>query len=408
MAKFFITAMVLLNVVLVAASPHGHHTSHARYPKSARPSKTAPASHPSPLPSGTNPVPSNSTGGGCVITKYEDIANAVKTCTAITLSNIAAPANGAIDLSDLKPGTTVTFAGTTTFAKTEDSNFDPIIISGTDITVTGAPGNVIDGNGPAYWDGQGSNGGSPKPDHFIVVKKTTNSKINNLNIKNWPVHCFSITGSKDLTVSDLVLDNSAGDAPNAKSGGKPAAHNSDGFDISSCDNVVLRNIRVINQDDCVAITSGTNITVDRVSCVGGHGISLGSIGGKSNNVVDGVMFSNSHVANSANGCRIKTNSGATGSVNNVTYKNITLTDIDTYGIDIQQDYLNGGPTGKPTNGVKISGISFIDVTGTVKPEAVPMNILCGEDSCNQITFENTKITGGKTSTCNSPASGCPS
>ncbi|KAF4775112.1 hypothetical protein HER10_EVM0006605 [Colletotrichum scovillei] len=347
-------------------------------------------------------------GTGCVVTKYDDIANAVKTCTDITLSNIAAPSNGAIDLSKLQTGTKVTFDGTTTFADTVDSSFDPIIISGTNIVITGAPGHVIEGNGAAYWDGLGSNGGGDKPNHFVVVKKTTNAKITNLNIKNWPVHCFSMTGNQGLTVSGLVLDNSAGDAPNSKSGSKAAAHNSDGFDISSSDNVLLENIKVHNQDDCVAVTSGTKITVNNLYCYGGHGLSIGSIGGKSNNTVDGVVFSNSQVVKSSNGCRIKSNSNTTGEVSNVTYKNITLTDIDTYGIDVQQDYLNGGPTGSPTNGVKISGIHFIDVTGTATSDAYNYYILCGDGSCSDITFENTKITGGgKTSSCNFPASGCP-
>lgn len=218
-----------------------------------------------------------------------------------------------------------------------------------------------------------------------------------------------MTGNQNLVVSDLILDNSAGDVPNNKSGTKAAAHNSDGFDISSSDYVTLDNIKVHNQDDCVAVTSGTHVTVNNMYCYGGHGLSIGSIGGKSNNTVDNVVFSNSQIIKSSNGCRIKSNSGTTGSVTNITYKNITLTDIDTYGIDVQQDYLNGGPTGSPTNGVNISSIHFVDVQGTATgSDAYNYYILCGDGSCSDITFENTKITGGgKGGSCNFPASGCP-
>ncbi|CCF38824.1 hypothetical protein CH063_09817, partial [Colletotrichum higginsianum] len=56
---------------------------------------------------------SNATGNGCTVTEYADIANAVATCTDITLSNIAAPANSPIDLQKLQQGATVTFDGTT-------------------------------------------------------------------------------------------------------------------------------------------------------------------------------------------------------------------------------------------------------------------------------------------------------
>lgn len=48
------------------------------------------------------------------------------------------------------------------FGTTLDSDFDPIVISGTDYTITGAEGHVIDGNGANYWDGEGSNGGQAK------------------------------------------------------------------------------------------------------------------------------------------------------------------------------------------------------------------------------------------------------
>lgn len=49
-----------------------------------------------------------------------------------------------------------------TFGDTFDDDFDPIVISGTNLTITGATGHVIEGNGEAYWDGEGSNGGQDK------------------------------------------------------------------------------------------------------------------------------------------------------------------------------------------------------------------------------------------------------
>ncbi|CAI7567376.1 unnamed protein product [Penicillium bialowiezense] len=349
------------------------------------------------------------TGSACVVTEYASISSAVESCTNIVLSNISAPPSSTIDLQSLQTGATVTFAGTTTFGDTFDDDFDPIVISGHDITITGASGHVIEGNGAAYWDGEGSNGGQDKPDHFIVLKKLYNSQITNLNIKNWPVHCFDITGVQHVTLSGLTLDNSDGDEPNSASGDDAAAHNSDGFDISSSDYVTLENIVVKNQDDCVAVTSGTQIVIDNIYCSGGHGLSIGSIGGKSNNTVDTVTFKNSQVVDSENGCRIKSNADTTGSVSNVIYQNITMSGISDYGIDIQQDYLNGGATGDPTNGVSISDITFTDITGTCTDDAYNYYILCGSDSCSGFTFTDVSITGGgETSTCNYPSSGCPS
>jgi polygalacturonase len=153
-----------------------------------------------------------------------------------------------------------------------------------------------------------------RPDHFIVVSDAVNIKITNLFIQNWPTHCFDITGSTGVEISGLTLDNTAGDAANSASSGLPAAHNSDGFDISSTTNLVLSNTIVKNQDDCVAVTSGTNITVTGMTCSGGHGLSIGSVGGNSDNTVEDVTFSDSTITNSQNGARIKTNSGTTGTV----------------------------------------------------------------------------------------------
>jgi polygalacturonase len=117
---------------------------------------------------------------------------------------------------------------------------------------------------------------------------TAGSVIKNLHIRNWPVHLFSIPSSSDLTMRDMLLDNSAGDAPNSRSNDLAAAHNTDGFDVSSTNNTLITNATVFNQDDCVAVASGNNITVDSMYCSGGHGLSIGSVGGKSDNVVTNI------------------------------------------------------------------------------------------------------------------------
>lgn len=208
-------------------------------------------------------------------------------------------------------------------------------------------------------------------------------------------------------MTGITLDNSAGDATNSASGDLPAAHNSDGFDFSSSDNVILSNSVVYNQDDCVAITSGSNVTVTGMYCSGGHGLSIGSVGGKSNNVVSGITFSDSTVVNSDNGCRIKSNSDTTGTISDITYSNIKLENIADYGIDVQQDYLNGGATGEPTDGVTISGVTFDTVTGTMSDsDGQDYYILCGS-ACSDFTFTGVSITGGSGDSCNYPDTGCP-
>ncbi|KAI9664077.1 MAG: hypothetical protein M1821_007568 [Bathelium mastoideum] len=345
-------------------------------------------------------APTTTAAAPCTVTAYSAVASATASCTAITLENIAVPGGKTLDLSKLKTGTTVTFAGTTTFGY-YDWDGDLIEVGGTNITVTSAEGAIIDGNGESWWDGQGSNGGIAKPDHFFTADKLLgNSIIKNLYIQNYPVHCFDVTNSVGLILENITLNNTAGNAPNNRSDGLPAAHNTDGFDISGCNNTILRDSSVYNQDDCVAVTSGNGITVSGMYCDGSHGLSIGSIGGKSDNNVTNVLFENSVIVNSQNGARIKSNYNTTGYVAGITYQNITVSNISDYGIDIQQDYLNGGPTGTPSNGVIITNITMTNIHGTAESVARDYYILCGSGSCTDFTFNDISITGGTNNSCN--------
>ena len=121
-------------------------------------------------------------------------------------------------------------------------------VSGTNIVVTGASGNVLDGGGARWWDGEGSNGGKTKPKFFYAHSLTTSS-ITGLNIKNTPVQTFSVNGAKTLTLSNINIDNSAGDTQ--------GGHNTDAFDVGSSTGVTISSAVVKNQDDCLAINSGT-------------------------------------------------------------------------------------------------------------------------------------------------------
>ncbi|KAI8942508.1 hypothetical protein NX059_000572 [Plenodomus lindquistii] len=331
----------------------------------------------------------------CHVTTYAAIPAAVTACTNITLDGITVPGNGTIDLSKLKAGSKVTFAGRT-FWEYADANYAFIKVAGTNVEITATKDAVLDGNGQAWWDGLGSNGGVAKPNHFIELSKMLgNSSVHDIYIQNYPVHCFSIGGSNGLDVHHITLNNSAGYAPNDRSNGLAAAHNSDGFGVSSSNNTVVRDSIVINQDDCVAVTSGNNILINNMYCNGSHGLSIGSIGGKANNIVTNVQFKNSVVLNAENGARIKSNENTTGLVQNILYENIRLENISTYG-----------PTGNPTNGVIIKDIVMRNITGTATEEGRNYYILCGSESCSNITINDVAITnGGVPSLCNFKTNG---
>lgn len=285
----------------------------------------------------------------------------------------------------------VTFEGETTFGYAEWDG--PLFaVSGTSITVTGASGSSLNGNGADYWDGEGSDGGKTKP-KFFQAHDLTKSTISGITITNTPVQVFSIDNADTLALTDITIDNSDGD--------DNGAANTDGFDIGSSTGVTITNAKVYNQDDCVAINSGTSITFTGGYCSGGHGLSIGSVGGRDDNTVSDVTFSSSQVVDSQQAVRIKTISGDTGTVSGVTYKDITISGATDYGVVITQAY-DGD---EATTGVPITDLTLDGVTGTVASGAdAAIFIDCGStSSCSGWTWDDVDVTGADNDCTNEPS-----
>jgi len=226
-------------------------------------------------------VSNASASSSCTFTSASDAISGKKDCTAIVLSGIAVPAGTTLDMTDLSDGTTVTFEGTTTFAY-EEWDGPLISFSGTDITVQGASGHLINMGGENWWDGEGSNGGKTKPKGFYA-HDLTDSTITGLNIKNTPIQCFSVDNASNLKFVDITIDDSEGD-------GDDGGHNTDAWDVGSSTGVYISGANVKNQDDCLAINSGTDISFTGGTCSGGHGLSIGSVGGRDDNTVENVYI----------------------------------------------------------------------------------------------------------------------
>ncbi|KAG8806635.1 hypothetical protein FRC18_006001, partial [Serendipita sp. 400] len=277
----------------------------------------------------------------CTIKTYTDAIN-LSSCTSITIAAQTVPAGQSLNVTGLKDGTTVTLSGDISFGTGVHWTGTLFTLSGGKISFNGN-GHTINGNGAYYWDGQGTNGGVDKPKYTVALKHS--GTFTNVKVINVPGHAFSVQNPAALTVSSVTYDNSAG---------KSLGHNTDGFDVSHSTDLTITGCTVINQDDCVAINSGTNVKFLNNSCTGGHGISIGSI--KTGNVVNGVTISGNKVINNSNGqaapfvflqkiahlwigLRIKTyadNNNA--SVSNVIYKDNTVTGATDYGVIIVQDY----------------------------------------------------------------------
>lgn len=129
-----------------------------------------------------------------------------------------------------------------------------------------------------------------RPGQFMKVQITNHSTMHDLYIQNYPSHGINVAGVINSTIHHITINNSLGDAPNNRSKGLSAAHNSDGFNVGNSVNLKLHDCRVWNQDDCVVISDSTNVTVSNMFCSGSHGLSIAGGGTGPGHNISNIMF----------------------------------------------------------------------------------------------------------------------
>jgi len=273
--------------------------------------------------------------------------------------------------------------GDITFASTTASG--PLITFDTDNIVFNGGDHNINGNGALYWDGQGTNGGVAKPHPFVKFKGS--GTFEDVTVLNSPAQAISVGTTATTVISSVTVNNAAGNA-----GGLGA--NTDGFDISASD-VTVTKANVNNQDDCFAINSGSSITIEDSTCIGSHGISIGSIA--SDKTVSNVKIIGNTVTGGLYGLRIKVDATATdASVSDVTYTSNTVSNISEFGVLITQSYPDNDST--PGTGAPITGISFTGGTTTVAVDSDAHRVVIDCGACSGTwDFSDLVATGGEAS-----------
>jgi len=195
----------------------------------------------------------------------------------------------------------------------------------TNVTITGK--GTVDGNGAVWWEEaekarQKVAGFTlPRP-NLIVFSRCKNLRLTGIKLANSPKFHFVPTDCEDVTVEDVTVVSPVG------------AANTDGIDPSNCRNVTITRCTIDTGDDNIAIKSGKkveghefgceNITVTDCTFLHGHGMSIGSesVGGVRNLVVRNCRFDGTE-----NGLRIKSRRGKGGTVQDVSYSDITMTNV---------------------------------------------------------------------------------
>ncbi|XP_004510271.1 probable polygalacturonase At3g15720 [Cicer arietinum] len=239
------------------------------------------------------------------------------------------------------------------------------------LTIDGHNTGKIDGYGSTWWECKSC----PRP-RAISIHSCNDLIFTNLRVTDSPGGHISINGCKNATFSHLFVD-APGTSPNT-----------DGFDISASQNILIKNSVVSTGDDCVAVNGGSSyINVTRIVCGPGHGISIGSLGkGESYETVEEVHVYNCTFANTTNGARIKTFPGGSGYARNITFEQINLINV-TYPIIIDQHY---GVKDATESAVLVSDVTYRGFSGTAFRD-IAIKLLCSSLGCSNIVLDDINI-----------------
>lgn len=277
-------------------------------------------------------------------------------------------------------------------------------ISGEKLTgVTFTGGGVIDGNGSVWWDEaeqarrKKSGYTLPRP-NLIAIEHSTHLVFENITIQNSPKFHLVPTDCTGVVISNVTIL-----APEH-------AANTDAIDPSACQDVLITHCLIDVGDDNVAIKGGKKIAGRDFSCEDiivsdctfrhGHGMSIGS---ETDAGVRNVTVKNCTFENTENGIRIKSQIGKGGLVENITYTDLTMTNVDP-AITFTSYYMNNSahdasapatkPAPTPTASDKLPTYRNIRVTNLTATCPRAAGVITGlpENCISNVIFENVILT----------------
>ncbi|KAF7966000.1 hypothetical protein HWV62_40503 [Athelia sp. TMB] len=251
-------------------------------------------------------------------------------------------------------------------------------LGGEDVNVYG--GGTIDGNGQVWYDLYAQNIYILRPVLFGTIGLKGGS-ISDLKLRYSPQYYNFVANSSDVVFSGIDISGASISANVAK--------NTDGWDTYRSSNIVIQNSHINNGDDCVSFKpNSTEIIVQNLVCNGSHGISVGSLGQYAGEVdiVENVYVYNISMSDASDGARIKVwpgvpsalsgdlqGGGGLGSVNNITYDTMTVSNVD-YAVELTQCYGQSNLTlcnQFPSN-VTISNVLIKNFSGTTSKKYEPI------------------------------------
>ena len=205
-----------------------------------------------------------------------------------------------------------------------------------DIAITGA--GTIDGQGVKWWlaflpfkKKMHDPAAPPHRPLLISLKNCQRVDVEGVTLHNSPMFHLVPQACQDVLISGLTITAS------------PTSPNTDGIDPSGS-NYLIKDCTIDTGDDNIALKpvhgaieghpACENFYITDIHCKSGHGI---SIGGQTNGSLKGLIVRNCTFEGTDNGIRMKAPRGQGGTVEDVTYDNITMEDVK-HAISISSFY----------------------------------------------------------------------
>lgn len=259
----------------------------------------------------------------------------------------------------------------------------------TDLAITGS--GTIDGSGAMFWIWSDKAARRYPPGRTVVPRPALISlsgverlHVDGVTLTNSPMFHLVPRG-QDITIENLRIE-APSDAPNT-----------DAMDPGG-QRIVIRNCEIDTGDDNVALQSGSHdVLIEDLTCLHGHGISIGS---STRNGLSHVIVRRCSFNGTDNGLRIKSYRGNGGEVHDIRYSDIVMKNVRRpFDINMLYNGNAGGPTdvgpreaaaGQTENIPNFHDIHVTNLTVTRSPLAGRILGL-PEQMAHDITFTNVKV-----------------
>ncbi|KAK7450722.1 glycosyl hydrolase family 28 [Colletotrichum acutatum] len=272
-------------------------------------------------------------------------------------------------------------------------------------------GFVLSGDG-IHINGHGTGGIHGNGDAWYTAEKGT-------TVEGRPMPQFwayNIMNGTDMYFEDISVNATSTKAPSRYNW----VQNTDGFDTMDVKNVRVKGFNYTGGDDCVAIKPRSyNVTLEGVTCNGGNGIAVGSLGqyledsSVENIAMDNLTLKRGPV-DLRYGIYLKTwigelapqngyesagepRGGGWGRIRNVVFSNVQYEGVNNAPSFYQNNGDNGSYAG--TSNMEISNVVFANITGTLSGATNRVSLTCSQRfPCRDISFRNVDLIAGNGTT----------